>query len=71
MQVVGNSEKSSRSHPTIYRFSALWARPGRFETARIRIAGSGWVRVATLVALIAAFKYFAGADDPDRDSFSP
>jgi hypothetical protein len=29
------------------------------------------VWIATLVALIAAFKYVAGADDPDRDSFSP
>ena len=33
--------------------------------------GARMVWIATLVALIAAFKYFADADDPDRDSFSP
>jgi hypothetical protein len=29
------------------------------------------VWIATLVALIAAFKYVPGAGDPDRYSFSP
>jgi hypothetical protein len=33
--------------------------------------GARMVWIATLVALIAAFRYFAGADDPDRTSFSP
>jgi hypothetical protein len=33
--------------------------------------GARMVWIATLVALIAAFKYLAGADDRDRDSFSP
>jgi hypothetical protein len=32
--------------------------------------GARMVWIATLVALIAAFKYFAGAEYPDRDSFS-
>jgi hypothetical protein len=32
--------------------------------------GARMVWIATLVALIAAFKYFAGVDDPGRDSFS-
>jgi hypothetical protein len=68
MQVVGNSEKSSRK-PSDYLpiFSALG--PARaIQKARIRIARSGWVRIATLIA---AFKYFAGADGLDRDSSSP
>ena len=33
--------------------------------------GARMVWIATLVTLIAAFRYFGGADDPDRDSFSP
>ena len=32
--------------------------------------GARMVWIATLVALIATFKYFAGAEYPDRDSFS-